>query len=153
MRPDILYAQVADYNLQNETVDLWGFENRVNTIGNRAEIRVEPKKTMGALLTANNNVNLPVSIYNLSLRGVRFMFESNLFDPELFVIGKRMSMLFYVPAAGTLPKGLMIYYDIELRNVMMDQSKNISMLVREVSPIRVLNTILLISSHIDKKSF
>jgi hypothetical protein len=121
--PGILYAQIADYNLQQETVDLWGFENRPNSIGFRSEVRVEPKKAMGALLTANKNVNLPISIFNLSLRGVRFMFDIHLFDPELFVIGRRMSMLFYIPAAGTAEKGMTIYYDIELRNAMVDRSK------------------------------
>jgi hypothetical protein len=122
----VLRAQLADYNLQKEEVDLWGFEKRINTIGFRSEIRVEPKQNLGALLTANKNVNLPISIYNLSLRGMRFMFDISSFDSELFTIGKRMSVLYYIPAAGTSPKGMMIYYDIELRNVMMDQSgKNI----------------------------
>jgi hypothetical protein len=119
----VLRAQLADFDLQKEVVDLWGFENMVNPIGFRSEIRVEPKQTLGALVTANKNVSLPVTIYNLSLRGMRFMFHADLFDARLFIIGKRMSVLFYIPAIGATPKGSMIHYDIELRNVMLDQSK------------------------------
>jgi len=123
-RPEtMLYAQAADYSMRDETVDLWGFDRRANNIGLRNEIRVEPQKKMGAFLNASENANLPISIYDLSVRGMRFRFDIALFDPKLFVIGRRMPVLFYIPTASAASKGMMINYDIELRNVMTDRSR------------------------------
>ena len=92
-------------------------------IGIRSEVRVEPGQTLGALLTASKDLSLPVTIYNLSIGGMRFMFDIKFFDPGLFTIDKRMSVLFFIPASGNVPKGAMIHYDLEVRNVMMDLSK------------------------------
>ncbi|MCE1252941.1 MAG: hypothetical protein LWX83_05260 [Anaerolineae bacterium] len=118
----VVRAKVADYDLEKETVDLWGFENVINTIGYRTEVRVEANKPMGGILAVNSDVRIPTSINELSIRGLSFTFSSELFDPENFVIGRRMSMLFNIPTITSPSKNAIIFYDIELRNVIVDKS-------------------------------
>lgn len=118
----VVRAKVADYDLAKETVDLWGFENVLNTIGYRTEVRVEAHKPIGGILAINTDVRIPTLITEVSIRGLSFTFPSDLFDPDYFVIGRRMSMLYNIPTISSVVKNAIIYYDIELRNVIVDKS-------------------------------
>lgn len=118
----IVRAKVADYNIERETVDLWGFENLINTIGFRTEVRVETKVPVGGLLSLNNIKRIPVSIFEISVRGLAFFIDLDMFDPEIFVIGHRMSLLYHLPGTPSAAQGTVIYYDVEVRNVMIDRS-------------------------------
>ena len=118
----VLRAKMADYNLEKEIVDLWGFENVINTIGFRTEVRVEPKQSLEGWLPINNFNRIPLSIFELSVRGMGFWFDADYFDPLLFTIGKRLPIFYYLPPIGKTTGDTVLTYDIEIRNVLTDQS-------------------------------
>lgn len=118
----VLRAKMADYDMKKETVDLWGFENVINTIGLRSEVRVEPKKPIDGALLINTNSRIPLSIFELSVRGIGFWFDIDFFEPQFFTIGKRVLISYTLPAAGNKPDDIQMCYEMEFRNVMMDQT-------------------------------
>jgi hypothetical protein len=118
----IVRAKLADYDLNKETVDLWGFENMINTIGYRTEVRVETRHSLGGVLTVTRNLSIPVSIVELSIRGVSFMFDAEFFDTDHFTIGKRMIIAYNIPAVSSMVKSSVVSYDVELRSVVVDRN-------------------------------
>jgi hypothetical protein len=121
----IVRAKLADYDMSKETVDLWGFENMINTIGYRTDVRVETRNSLGGVLSVRNDLSIPVSIVELSIRGISFIFDVDLFDTDHFTIGKRMSIAYHIPTVSSMIKSSVVSSDIELRSVVVERNEKI----------------------------
>jgi hypothetical protein len=103
--PFILRSQVMSINLGKEDAVLANLEVAPISIGNRAQIRVEPDEPLLAVVKFDNSsAEFFVPIADISGEGAGIYFEHFMFPSRLCQPGSELSMTIWLPDTNSLKK-------------------------------------------------
>jgi len=96
--PFIIRSQVISLNLAKDYAILANFEVAQDTIGKRAQIRVEPDETMMAGIQSTGSLSeIPAPVADISAGGASVYLESYMFPVRLFRPGTELTMSITLP--------------------------------------------------------